>query len=64
MMERDPVAFINKVEAVKVDLAGKGEDGVTNIGSKKKQEKNSKDDSGIREEMAKLNIPEIDFEVN
>ena len=63
LMDKDPVAFINKVEAVKVDITNKGEVGKGVLGQKRQEKNSQKDDREIGEEMAKLGISQIDFEV-
>lgn len=62
LMEKDPVAFINKVESSKVDLSGKGPDGVTNVGKGKGDKTGNKDDKAIEEQLNKLGIPSITLE--
>ena len=54
LMEKDPIAFINKVESVKVEL-DTSKVGVTNVGAPNPNAAHKK----IEERMAEANIPDI-----
>lgn len=62
LLNKDPVSFISKVEAVKVDLASKGEQGVTNRGKAVANKGEELTDAELAVQMNKIGVPSIEFQ--
>lgn len=62
LLNKDPVGFITAVEAAKVDLASKGEVGVTARGKAVGNKGKAPTDAELVESMNKIGIPSIEYQ--